>query len=300
MKAMAVDIESRFQTIEEFQDVMLKNQTIHFKTKKKKKRKVISTLILFLFFLIIVLVGGIYYYLPNSSVHSFIYSVIKKDPISLSIMVSDDSRIAKCWNDFEPKFERCFSNIDLKLETIPNEEYSEIIKNKIDTNSLPDVFCVPNDLKMYVANSNTTKYLVSVARELDSKQYIQIKTIVNNYKEYFALPTAFDVKILYCNQKLFDDINAEYPNEDWIFDDFIEKAKELTYSINNKDYYGLCIEDEYFDSFLYANNQDFISLEENYDITSLTSSNDFTSLFHFRNKVLDRDLIGIEEFIFER
>jgi len=126
------------------------------------------------------------------------------------------------------KFEKENPNVIVKYEPVTGVYDSKLL-TQIAGNTAPDMF-FSADLSTYIAKNALVDLTQWYEEDKEYFKYIYpalIEAHLWNGKLY-ALPGNCGVDILYYNKKLFDEKGLDYPDETWIWQDFLEAAKKLT------------------------------------------------------------------------
>lgn len=137
-------------------------------------------------------------------------------------------------NKLAEEFERRNPRLDVVVESIPSN-YNEKIMMMIASGSAPDVFILDsNQLPAYI-NKDLVLDLTPFLKEAGydtSLYYRNILNIAAKDNKLYAFPNDFTTLVLYYNKDLFDEAGVSYPEPDWTWEDFLDKAKKLTRDTN--------------------------------------------------------------------
>jgi len=128
------------------------------------------------------------------------------------------------------EYERRNPDKEVIIESIPSN-YNEKIMLMIASGSPPNVFILDsNQLPAYINKDlvlNLTPYLSEVGYDT-SLYYHNILDIAKRGDKLYAFPNDFTTLVMYYNEDLFDLAGVEYPENNWTWKDFLDKAKQLT------------------------------------------------------------------------
>lgn len=123
------------------------------------------------------------------------------------------------WNNNNP-------NVQIKVESVENENYKTKIKTAFATNELPDIF--------YSWGGGFSEPFIESGKVLNLNEYLDNNTnneiygnMLSNvtYQDrIYGLPLTFSVGVLYCNTELFKDAGIEIPHS---YDEFLAVVKSF-------------------------------------------------------------------------
>lgn len=146
------------------------------------------------------------------------------------------------------EFEKNNPNIKVDIMHIP-QNYFQKLHMLVAANLAPDVMFINNlNMPVYASGNilSDLNYSLSNSSKISHEDFFpqSLKTMSYN-RNLMAIPRDISNIVIYYNKDLFDKYNVEYPQEDWTFEEFLEKAQQLTIDINNDkkiDIFGISFE----------------------------------------------------------
>jgi len=142
-----------------------------------------------------------------------------------TVTVCIDIQAKTTYNQFIKRFEEKHPGIKI------NALYGKDQNTLIAAGQAPDLIKT-GDVHLVASKDSMLDLTPYIERDKDE---VQLDDFFPNTIEplkidgkYLALPTTFNVGLLYYNKKLFDEANVPYPTKDWTMNDFLDAAKKLT------------------------------------------------------------------------
>lgn len=195
MKAMALQPELRFQSVDEFEEALLskkKVMTLKKELKKRKQKRIVGIISV----LCIILVGLIFGIKKYNDMK--FDTTLKETSITIWVPYSKDIQFynGSIMNARLEDFYKDYPHIKVKIEYIPENEYIFKLSDAIEESSLPDLFISTYIDEKYLEN---TVKLDDVFKLIDKDDYY----LLNDYDEYFPnhkqMPTGLSISIGYIN-----------------------------------------------------------------------------------------------------
>lgn len=127
------------------------------------------------------------------------------------------------------------SHPDIKIifEHTPYTGYDSKILTRIAGGAAPDIIATEVDYFVTFASKGVLEDLMPhIAKDLEFKKEEFFPTILNRFTvndKIYALPRdVAPFACVYYNKKLFDEAGIAYPEDDWTWDDLLQKARALT------------------------------------------------------------------------
>lgn len=133
-------------------------------------------------------------------------------------------------------FEESHDNITVETTIVPWSEYWTKLQTSLPNGTGPDVFW----MNLYAQPYYDSGLLYDMTDKIESDGVDMSKFpegVVSAYIKdghYFGIPKDYDGTAIFYNKEIFDEMNVDYPEEGWNWDEFKQIAKELT----NDDHYG--------------------------------------------------------------
>lgn len=137
-------------------------------------------------------------------------------------------------------FEEKNSDIKVKLEITPWDQYWTKLEAAATGGAMPDVFWMhANEIRKYAGGD----MLMNLTDMIDDSKIVDMskfpKDLVDIYSldgKNYAMPKDIDTIGLWYNKTLFDEAGVSYPDENWTWDDLLDASNKLTNS--EKGIYG--------------------------------------------------------------
>jgi len=125
-------------------------------------------------------------------------------------------------------FEKSHPNISIEgTELSASEEYSRNIARLISDNKV-DIIKVSESLFKNFDASNLFYSLNSYVKQRKNNTYIEPWNAFKSANTHYGFPIAFSPVVMVYNKNMFDKAGISYPENEWNWDDFLDKAKKLT------------------------------------------------------------------------
>lgn len=196
MKALALNVEHRFQTAKEFKDAILSGKKVKVIQYDKPRKKWIIPLVASIVVAMGVTIAAGVSALMSTKDKIDINSV-KEETVEIWICIpkkenEEDSIGVDVINNLKEQVKKDYPQIELSIETFEQDEYQERLNDAINENKLPDIFWTDNmDAKKYCEK------LTPLLNTLDTTGYYTIDNLdkTNSYE----LPIALQVATAYIN-----------------------------------------------------------------------------------------------------
>ncbi len=151
-------------------------------------------------------------------------------PITGTVSVAIEVQFRTAFNQFIARFED--KNPGIKIEALYNKDQNTLIA----AGQAPDLL-KSGDLHLVAMKDSMLPLddYISNDNEIDMDDFFPnaVNSLVVDGKQ-LALPTFFNVGLLYYNKTLFDNAQLDYPTSTWTNEDFVNAAKALTISADGK------------------------------------------------------------------
>lgn len=133
-------------------------------------------------------------------------------------------------------FEASQDEVVVESTIVPWGEYWTKLQTALPTGTGPDVFW----MNMYAPDYINAGLLLDLSEDLKSSGFDETKypaAVLEMYQKdnkLYGVPKDYDGTAIYYNKAIFDEMNVEYPQPGWTWDDLLEKAQALT----NESHYG--------------------------------------------------------------
>ena len=152
------------------------------------------------------------------------------EEITGTVSVAIDIQFRSLFNQFIARFED--KNPGIKIEALYGKDQNTLIA----AGQAPDLLKT-GDLHLVAMKDSMLELDSYIAGEenydMDDFYPNAVNSLVVDGKQ-LALPTFFNVGLLYYNKTLFDNAGVEYPSSSWTNEDFVNAAKALTVSSDGK------------------------------------------------------------------
>lgn len=133
-------------------------------------------------------------------------------------------------------FEASQDEVVVESTIVPWGEYWTKLQTALPTGTGPDVFW----MNMYAPDYINAGLLLDLSEGLKSAGFDESKypaAVLEMYtkdSKIYGVPKDYDETAIYYNKAIFDEMEVEYPQPGWTWDDLLEKAQALT----NENHYG--------------------------------------------------------------
>lgn len=142
-----------------------------------------------------------------------------------TVSVCIDIQMKTAFKQFIARFEE--RNPEIKINALYGKDQNTLIA----ANQAPDLIKT-GDIHLFSAKDSMLDLTPYIEKDNDQVKIedFYAKTIdpLKIDGKYLALPTTFNVGLLYYNKKLFDEAKIEYPTKEWTNTEFINAAKKVT------------------------------------------------------------------------
>lgn len=139
-------------------------------------------------------------------------------------------------DDLIALFEESQDEVIVESTIVPWGEYWTKLQTALPTGTGPDVFWMNMDAPTYIDAGlllDLTDALESAGVDM-SKYPEAVTEMYESDGKIYGVPKDYDGMALYYNKAIFDEMEVEYPQAGWTWDDLLEKAQALT----NDSHYG--------------------------------------------------------------
>lgn len=218
MRAMAIEEHLRYQNVVDMKRDIYKDKvpTLKQVVRKRRVKRSIS------FAMAVVLIGiGFVYFANSYRLKRAEQHLPYNTSITMWIMAEEGSEKENAFKNMISVFEESYKSdkVEIKLVTIPEEEYGEKLEEAIDNDSLPEIFENNTFSDKY---AKYTKEVHNIADNVKNDIYFS-KKIIDMAKDNEILVYGFDMSVLYVNTNLYE---GELRYNDIIKDLEIEDVKE--------------------------------------------------------------------------
>lgn len=158
----------------------------------------------------------------------------KKVQITYSIWGTNEE--AKTTQKVADKFNASQNNIEVKVASIPNDNYMTKLNTMATADQLPDCGMMKEDSVIQWSQNDMLSDISSMYEGSDSKPLDSLAYKYNGKTVAYA--SANEALIMYYNKDMFDKAGVAYPpaslDKAWTWDEFVAAAKKLTVDKNGK------------------------------------------------------------------
>ncbi|GBG05820.1 ABC transporter substrate-binding protein [Paenibacillus agaridevorans] len=161
----------------------------------------------------------------------------KEEPVTIQVAYYADETARETFGKIIDKFME--KNEHITVEDLGTDWGTHYTNLKVDLASGdgPTVFLLDGPYIAQYAEEGAIENLTDRLKEISLQDYYGFDAIKNAKGEYFAVPQAIQVNVLYYNKDMFDEANVAYPTADWTTDDVYAAAQKLT--DKDKKQYGI-------------------------------------------------------------
>lgn len=125
-------------------------------------------------------------------------------------------------------FEKEHSHIKIDIETLPYEGYFTQMQTRVASGTAPDAYELNYENFVSYAKKGVLKDLTEFFDGFDTSVLNSnaLEAFAADGKQY-GLPASFSNVVLFYNKDLFDQAGAEYPTNDWTWQDVQEAAEKI-------------------------------------------------------------------------
>ncbi|RNB86988.1 sugar ABC transporter substrate-binding protein [Brevibacillus fluminis] len=157
------------------------------------------------------------------------------DQVELFLGYDSDPPTKKKMEEIIAKFEAAHTNIKIKTETAPYDDFYKKLTTQIATGTAPDVWQSDGTKVFGYAERGALRDITDfVNKEINKDDVYGIDFGKDSTGKYWAVPQGIQVGVLYYNKDLFDKASVPYPTADWTWDDLKAAAAKLTLDANGK------------------------------------------------------------------
>ncbi len=221
LKAMALNPKLRFQTIDAFMDAIVNKKRydrpqVEMRKRRRHKNLAIASAVV----IPVILVGAlaVFQYLLSSN-RGLNLSKIKEDTVTVWLIEKEyDEDITTLLKN---NMEKECNNITLDIEEIPFNEYEEKIKEAVENDSLPDVFCTD-----FMSKEELEGHCMSMDKlyySLSAEEYLFLDTMENKLE----IPTGWQIGVYYQNSGKASGNEMAFADQPTSFTDFGDLESEV-------------------------------------------------------------------------
>lgn len=159
-------------------------------------------------------------------------------------------------------FEASQDEVVVESTIVPWGEYWTKLQTALPTGTGPDVFW----MNMYAPDYINADLLLDLTDDLDaagvdmSKYPESVTSMYVKDDKIYGVPKDYDGMALYYNKAIFDEMNVEYPQAGWTWDDLLQAAQKLT----NESHYGIVARSDGntgYQNFAFQNDGSFVDAD---------------------------------------
>lgn len=211
MRAMAVQPEIRFQTVDQFANALKSKKSVRSAKKEIDYRRRRTAVSVFFLAMVVLVSGAVSYGFYNKKRKEAILS-----PAELSIWIpygdEGEKAAVALFNNMTSEYLQNNEMIIMEVSAFPQDEYEEALKKAISDGKGPTVFdstCLTNEDYEYLAD--LSDFFAFSIYDPDAYYFL------NQYDTYFPskkqLPLTADVPVIYRNTVSQDDLIADTYND---------------------------------------------------------------------------------------
>ncbi len=145
----------------------------------------------------------------------------------------DDSEAMRIEQEVFAEFERRFPDVEIQQERIPNpQDYVRKLLLSFVAHSEPDVIRLDASSAAVFIDNGVLKDLtpfIEGERGINlNDYYTNVVDIGRRGDALYAIPVDFTPLVVYYNREMFDEAGVAYPEPGWTWEEFLEKARQLT------------------------------------------------------------------------
>ena len=197
MRAMALDVNYRFQTAQEFQDALLNKKQVlalqeEVKHRKKRRRRSLIASIMFL----LICAGWLFYRLNNVNGDSL------RTDISVWVCVGEEEDADSVKEYYSSAAEQVFSkdyrNINVAIKAIDKDEYNDKLQQAFIEGNAPEVFESSNVSDQVLSQATNLNSLVdSILKQNTTQEYYFLERYSEFVPDENRIPVGYSVPVAY-------------------------------------------------------------------------------------------------------
>lgn len=205
MKAMAVEIDMRFQTIAQFKQAILQKIKVEELKKERKKRRVrrICNVLAAAAVICIIFGFGFLEYQKKQKEAN-----LTETALTVWIPLKEEEKEAEkkqMYQEMSEEFRQIYPYVEVEFVCIPENVYKETLQNAMESREgMPSLF----ESSQIVQNKEWMADTSSVLEMLDVSQYYVLEKSHNSGQESFKIPLGMNVAAIYRNDATDDSENA--------------------------------------------------------------------------------------------
>lgn len=159
-----------------------------------------------------------------------------KEKVKVTVMSWWNYSQSKPLQELKSKFEEKNKDIELEFQQIPSQ-YADKVMTVVagGGDQVPDVMMLAMDVIPRFAKAGAIQPLDDLMTDSYKKSlYPVVLDALKFNGKIYAAPRDITSFVMFCNKKLFADVNVDLPKEGWTWNDFLETCKKLTKTENGK------------------------------------------------------------------
>lgn len=154
-----------------------------------------------------------------------------KDPVTLTYWQHSSAARDEMMTELVKDFEAENPDIKIKLEFIPEGDYSQKLIPSLATDTAPDVFQIQSGMVAKLAEAGAIQPLDETVMPADMIEKEFVPATVNGLKyndQYYGMPTDVQTIILFWNKALVAEAGLDAENGPQTWEEFFDWARKLT------------------------------------------------------------------------
>ena len=154
-----------------------------------------------------------------------------KDPVTLTYWQHSSAARDEMMTELVKDFEAQNPDIKIKLEFIPEGDYSQKLVPSLATDTAPDVFQIQSGMVAKLAAAGAIQPLDENVMPADMIEKEFVPATVNGLKyndQYYGMPTDVQTIILFWNKALVAEAGLDAENGPQTWEEFFDWARKLT------------------------------------------------------------------------
>lgn len=159
------------------------------------------------------------------------------EPVTLTYWQHSSAARDEMMTELVKTFEEQNPNIKVKLEFIPESDYSQKLIPALATDTAPDVFQIQSGMVAKLAQSGAIKPLAETVMSADSITADFVPAAVDGLKydgKYYGMPTDLQTIVMLWNKDLVAEAGLDAENGPQTWDEFFDWARKLTKTEDGK------------------------------------------------------------------
>lgn len=157
------------------------------------------------------------------------------EPVSIQVAYYADETARETFDQIIDQF--MAENEHITVEKVGTDWGTHYTNLKVDlaAGQGPTVYLLDGPYIAQYASEGAIEDLTGRLQSVSLDDYYGFDAIKNANNEYYAVPQAIQVNVLYYNKDMFDAESLDYPTAEWTTDDVYEAAQKLT-NLDSKQY----------------------------------------------------------------